>query len=81
VIPSIDDPSSGDEYDGGPDDDAPVLDGDPPRTYPIRILNHHEVVNDGLDASANPNIDERPVAVTWCPIYGSGVAYDRVVDG
>jgi len=58
-----------------------VLDGDPPRTCPVRIPNYHEVVNDVLDAPDGADVDEQPVAVTWCPIYGSGVACDRVVDG
>lgn len=56
AIPSIDDPSFGSEYDGNSDDYVLVLDGEPARAYPIRILNYHKVVNDALD--------DRPVAVT-----------------
>jgi hypothetical protein len=75
AIPSVDDPSFGDEYDGDPSDRVVVVDAaDPPRAYPVRYLNYHEIVNDVLD-------DGRPVAVTWCPLCGSGVVYDRVVDG
>lgn len=37
------------------------------RAYPIAILNWHEVVND--------NIRDRPVAVTYCPLCGTGVAF------
>lgn len=38
------------------------------RAYPVRILNWHEVVNDRFgDAS---------VAVTYCPLCGTGVAFD-----
>jgi len=81
AIPSIDDPSFGDEYDGDADDDVLVLDGEPPRAYPVRILNYHEIVNDVLTVPDGSDVDEHPVAVTWCPICGSGVAYDRVVSG
>ena len=73
AIQSIDEPSFGDEYFGDPADDVLALEADPPRAYPIRILNSHEIVNDVVDG--------RPVAVTWCPICGSAVAYDRTVDG
>ncbi len=43
------------------------------RAYPTRILNYHEIVNDTLG--------ETPVAVTWCPLCGSGLAFERVLDG
>jgi hypothetical protein len=73
AIPSVDDPAFGPEYFGDPDDDVIVVDGDPARAYPIRILSFHEIVNDAVDG--------RPVAVTWCPICWSAVVYDRQVDG
>jgi len=73
AIPSIDDPEFGPAYFGEPDDEVIVVDGDPPRAYPIRVLSYHEVVNDVVDG--------RPVAVTWCPICWSAVVYDRRVDG
>src|SRR5258708_30828470 len=38
------------------------------KAYPVRILNWHEVVND--------DVGERPVLISWCPLCGSGVAYD-----
>jgi hypothetical protein len=41
--------------------------------YPLRYLHYHEVVND--------TVAGRPVAVTWCPLCGSAVVYDRRVDG
>ena len=41
--------------------------------YPFNILNWHEVVNDV--------IDDQPIAVTFCPLCGSAIVYDRVVDG
>ncbi len=43
------------------------------RAYPVAILNWHEVVNDVLGGV--------PVAVTYCPLCGTGVAYKAEVDG
>lgn len=43
------------------------------RAYPIRILNWHEVVND--------RIGERPVVVTYCPLCGTGTAFEARVQG
>lgn len=50
-----------------------ILDGQTPRAYPIRYLTWHEIVNDVVD-----NI---PVAVTFCPLCNSALAFDRRVDG
>jgi hypothetical protein len=38
------------------------------RAYPVRILNWHEVVNDQLG--------DRTVVVTYCPLCGTGMAFD-----
>ena len=73
AIPSIDEPAFAAEHPGESDDEAIVFGDDPPRAYPIRVLNHHEIVNDVVDG--------RPVAVTWCPICASAVVYDRRVGG
>jgi len=92
AIPSIDDPEFGRGYIGGPEDEVIVVDGDPPRAYPIRILSYHEIVNDVLESTAlegqpEPRgdsgevVDGRPIAVTWCPICWSAVVYDRTVEG
>ena len=43
------------------------------RAYPIKILNWHEVVNDDFNGM--------PVAVTYCPLCGSGVVFDANIDG
>ncbi len=43
------------------------------RAYPVAILNWHEVVNDVLGGV--------PVAVTYCPLCGTGVAYRAEVAG
>lgn len=75
AIPSVDDPAFGAEYFGDPGDEVIVVepgDGDDlARAYPVRILNYHEVVND--------RIGDDYVAVTWCPLCGSAVVYDREV--
>lgn len=41
------------------------------RAYPIRILNWHEVVND--------RFGDRAVVVTFCPLCGTGMAFDAQV--
>ena len=43
------------------------------RAYPQRIMNWHEIVND--------TIAGEPVAVTFCPLCGSALAFERKVDG
>ncbi len=47
--------------------------GEEARAYPLRILSHHEIVNDRLG--------DVPVAVTYCPLCDSAAAFDRRVDG
>ena len=47
---------------------APAI-GSPARAYPVRIMIWHEIVND--------TIDGRPVAVTYCPLCNSALAFDR----
>ena len=43
------------------------------KAYPVRILNWHEVVNDEVGGV--------PVAVTYCPLCGSGMTFAASVDG
>ena len=43
------------------------------RAYPTRILDRHEIVNDSFGKT--------PVAVTYCPLCGSGLAFVRILDG
>ncbi|MEO8091624.1 MAG: DUF3179 domain-containing protein [bacterium] len=43
------------------------------RAYPIQILTWHEIVNDEIDGV--------PVAVTYCPLCNSTVAFRREVQG
>ncbi len=73
-IPSIDDPS----FEGAGGGDQRLAPGDPvfgvvvdgeARAYPQYILVHHEIVNDTL---AGQNI-----AVTYCPLTGTTLGFDR----
>lgn len=43
------------------------------RAYPLEVLTRHEIVNDVVAGI--------PVAVTFCPLCNSALAYDRRVDG
>jgi len=70
AIPSVDDPEFGAEYPGGDDDLVVAVEGtDRARAYPTRYLQFHEVVNDVVAGE--------PVAVTWCPLCGCAVIYER----
>lgn len=76
-IPSIDSPNFQDpeETDWLEDSDRVIgieINGDS-RAYPLKILSKHEIVND--------RIGGEPIAVTYCPLCRSGVAYSRKVDG
>ncbi|NNJ47643.1 MAG: DUF3179 domain-containing protein [Acidimicrobiia bacterium] len=43
------------------------------RFYPLSILTAHEIVNDVVGG--------QPVAVTFCPLCNSAIAFDRIVEG
>jgi hypothetical protein len=43
------------------------------KAYPIKILNWHEIVNDSMNG--------KPVVVTYCPLCGTGIAFDANVAG
>lgn len=43
------------------------------RAYPIRIMNYHEIVNDVVGGEF--------VVITYCPLCGTGVAFDPGIDG
>jgi Protein of unknown function (DUF3179) len=49
-----------------------TVDGDS-RAYPLQILTWHEIVNDRLG--------DTPVAVTFCPLCNTAIAFDRRVEG
>ncbi len=77
-IPSIDDPEldsirAADSWLG---DEDPVLSltvGEETRAYPLAVPTWHEIVNDTVDGV--------PMAVTYCPLCNSGVAFERTVEG
>jgi hypothetical protein len=54
AIPSVDDPTFGEQYSGDDDEMLVVIEtaGDA-RAYPVRYLQVHEIVNDRLDAGEN----------------------------
>jgi hypothetical protein len=57
-------------------DDVPVLGvtrGGEARAYPIPLLDWHELVNDGVGGE--------PILVSWCPLCGTGMVFDRRIDG
>ena len=75
-IPAIDEPLFVEPSRAGLSDTDRVLGlsfGAVARAYPVRILNWHEIVND--------RIADQPVAVTYCPLCGSGMAFDARVGG
>jgi len=43
------------------------------RAYPMRILNWHEIVNDV--------IADKAIVITFCPLCGSALAFEREVNG
>lgn len=58
------------------DDREPVIAvavGEDVRAYPIQILMWHEIVNDTVGGV--------PLAVTFCPLCNTAIAFDRRVDG
>ncbi len=73
-IPSIDDPvfEPVDDVGGRLNDDDPVFgvvyDGEA-RAYPQSILVHHEIVNDTISGT--------PIAVTYCPLTGTAMGFER----
>ncbi len=74
-IPPIDAPryeSAGDVEWIEPNEPVVVLDlGGDVRAYPVQVMIWHEIVNDELGGT--------PVAVTYCPLCNSGVAFARTV--
>jgi len=58
------------------DDREPVIAvrvGDTARAYPLQVMIWHEIVND--------QIGDLKLAVTFCPLCQTSVAFNRVVDG
>lgn len=75
-IPSIDNPQfTSIEETTFPDDQEGVflsINGDS-RFYPFNILVWHEIINDVVGG--------KPVAITFCPLCGSSLVFDRNVNG
>ncbi len=78
AIPPIDDPvfesvAAGAEW-LNPDEPGTLVQlGDEVRFYPLSIMTRHEIVND--------RFGDIPVAVTFCPLCNTALAFDRRVDG
>jgi uncharacterized protein DUF3179 len=49
------------------------VDGDKSRAYPHSILDWHEIVNDRLG--------ESNITVTYCPLTGTGIGWNRKING
>ncbi len=43
------------------------------KAYPIKIMNWHEIVNDSVGG--------KPVMVSYCPLCGTGMAFDPMISG
>lgn len=74
-IPSIDDPTfiPLSEYERPDTVLAIVLqDGDQTKVYPYNILTWHEIVNDTANGT--------PVAITFCPLCGSAIVFNRELE-
>ena len=77
-IPSIDNPKyvSQEEADEWIQDNELVLAIEHKgvkRIYPLQIMVWHEIVNDVIEGD--------PILITYCPLCGSGIAYERTIDG
>lgn len=77
-IPSIDDPKfvTVEDADGWIADNELVLGliyRNTTRVYPLQIMTWHEIVNE--------EIEGEPVLITYCPLCGSGIAYERTLNG
>jgi hypothetical protein len=75
-IPALDEPAvvAADEA-PWPDDERVigVALGDEARAYPLGVLVWHELVNDTLGG--------RPLLVSYCPLCGTGIVFERTIGG
>lgn len=76
-IPSVDEPKFLDasqvEYLNSNDLVLGIKIGDQIHAYPHPVMNWHEIVNDSLDDSH--------IAITYCPLTGTGIGWDRQIMG
>ena len=73
-IPAIDQPAFINVSESQDQDSVQVIvikDGDSHKVYPYSILTWHEIVNDTVEGV--------PVAVTFCPLCGSAIVFDRTL--
>jgi hypothetical protein len=76
-IPPIDEPefidfAAADEWLGDREPVISMVIDDDARAYPLQVLTWHEIVND--------EFGDQEVAVTFCPLCNSAVAFDREVE-
>jgi hypothetical protein len=57
------------------DDDLVIgyYDGENAIAYPVLILDWNEIIND--------NINDIPLAITYCPLTGTGIGWNRTING
>jgi hypothetical protein len=75
-VPALDDPPRVAAAGAPWEDDQPVVGlelGGERRAYPLAVLEWHEVANDVLGGV--------PIAVSYCPLCGTALVFDRRVDG
>lgn len=76
-IPSIDNPQfssvSGIQFLNDEDLVVGIINGPTVRAYPHPILDWHEIVND--------EVGDLQVAITYCPLTGTAIGWDRNVNG
>ena len=76
-IPSIDSPifvsAQESDYPNHQDRVLGVFYNEVAKAYPIGIMNYHEIVNDSFN--------KKGVVVTYCPLCGSGLAFEAQVAG
>lgn len=76
-IPSIDEPRFVDPADANflqsTDRVLGIVFNSETKAYPIKILNFHEIVND--------TFARHPVLVSYCPLCGTGMAFDALMNG
>lgn len=76
-IPALVNPSFTDARDVNFLNDSDLVivfkDGEEVKVYPHLILDWHEIIND--------NVNNTSLAVTYCPLTGTGIGWNRVVEG
>ena len=76
-IPALDEPEfiSAEKAEYLSDDDLVIgfVHGDEARAYPHDILDWHEIIND--------RVGDANISVTYCPLTGTGIGWNREIDG